>query len=166
MIPTVRRTGALCALLILPLLFCEHAAAQNAADAAALAEYRLTDDGLAKFSQATRNLGAAVAADPGLEERMDRKSRDDATIAETAAIYDSEPAVRKAVEDADLTSSEYVTFVYSLAQAAMGAWSMQQYGEDKLPAGTPRENVDFYLANSDKIAALSKEMQALDKNDD
>lgn len=162
---TVRRTGAFCVLLILPLFFCDRAASQDA-DAATLAEYRLTDEGLAKFSQATRNLGAAVAADPGLEERMDKKSQDDATIAETAAIYESEPAVRKAVEDADMTSSEYVTFVYSLAQAAMGAWTMQQYGEDKLPAGTPRENVDFYLANTDKIAALSKEMQALDKGDD
>ncbi len=165
MTPTVRRTGALCVLLILPLLFGERAAAQDA-DAATLAAYRLTDEGLAKFSQATRNLGAAVAADPALEERMDEKAKDDATIAETAAIYDSEPAVREAVEDADLTSSEYVTFVYSLAQAAMGAWTMQQYGEDKLPPGIPRENVDFYLANSDRIAALSKEMQALDKDDD
>jgi hypothetical protein len=166
--PRFRHAAALLAALFLPALLLGGAAAQDesvdmGADAAAVAEYRLSEDALAKFTQATRNLGAALKADPGLEGRMDQKAAGNGTIAEAVAVYESEPAVRRAIESADMTSTEYITFMYAMTQAAMGAWLVQQYGEQQLPPDTPRENVDFYLANADKIAALSREMQALEE---
>lgn len=156
-----RRCSALCALIFAFQLFStSHVSAQeDDADAKALAEYRLTDEGLDNFSQASRNLAAVAKTDPGLANSME--GSDDATIAETAAMYDAEPVVREAIEAADMTSAEYVTFMYSLIQAGMAAWLAEEYGQTELPEGTPRENVDYYIANKEKIEALTEEMQQL-----
>jgi hypothetical protein len=154
-----RRLSALQVFALAFLFFgAAEASAQQDADLEMLAEYRLTDDGLANFAQASRNVAAAVKADPSLEDSVD--ASDDATIAELAALYDSYPAVRKAIESADMTSTEYVTFLYSMIQAGMAAWVVEEYGQTELPEGTPQENVDYYLANKDKFTALSKELQA------
>lgn len=156
-----RRCSALCALLFVFQFFgtTDASAQEDDADAKALAEYRLTDEGLDNFSQASRNLAAVARSDPGLANSME--APDDATIAETAAMYDAEPVVREAIEAADMTSAEYVTFMYSMMQAGMAAWLVEEYGQTDLPAGTPRENVDYYIANKERIAAMTEEMQEL-----
>jgi hypothetical protein len=147
-----------CRLFALAFLFCGAGGAfAQGADMEMLAEYRLTDEGLANFAQASRNIAAAVKADPSLEDSVDVS--DDATIAELADLYDSYPAVRNAIESADMTSTEYVTFLYSMIQAGMAAWMVEEYGQTEVPDGTPQENVDYYLANKDKFAALSQELQ-------
>jgi hypothetical protein len=139
------------------LFFGACAAFAQDADMEMLAEYRLTDEGLANFAQASRNVAAAVKADPSLEDSVDVS--DDATIAELADLYDSHPVVRTAIESAGMTSTEYVTFLYSMIQAGMAAWMVEEYGQTELPEGTPQENVDYYLANKDKFTALSKELE-------
>jgi hypothetical protein len=156
-----RRLSALSAFAVAFLFFGagEAWAEDGDADASRLAEYRLTDEGLANFTQASRNLAMAVKADPGLENSVE--ATDDATIEEMAALYDSHPVVRKAIESADMTSAEYVTFMYSMIQAGMAAWMVEEYGQTELPEGTPQENVDYYLANKGKFAALSEELQEL-----
>lgn len=158
----VRRWLAFCVVAVsLPFFSAGEVAAQEEdPDAEALAEYRLTDEGLDNFMQASRNLAAAAKADPSLETRME--ASDDASIADLAAMYDAEPAVRKAVAAADMTSEEYITFMYSMMQAGMAAWMVKEHGQE-IPAGTPRENVDYYIANEDKIAALTEEMQEMEE---
>ena len=154
-----RRWSVLCA-FILALLIVGHVSAQGGdADEKALAEYRLTDEGLEKFIQASRNLAAAVKADPRLAGALE--GADDGTIEETAARYDSQPSVRRAMESADMTSAEYLTFMYSMIQAGMAAWLAEEYGSSELPEGTPRQNVDYYIANKDKLAAATAELQEL-----
>ena len=153
-----RRGLAICVLaLASQFLIVDEAPARDDADI--LAEYRLTDAGLEKFAKASRNLAAAAKDDPSLEEGLE--GSDEGSIEEIAAMYDAEPAVRSAIESADMTSTEYVTFMYSMIQAGMGAWLVTQQGEDKLPAGTPRENVDYFRANEDKFEAMTKEMEQL-----
>lgn len=154
-----RRWSALCALAFaLQILIVDHVSAQgDDPDTKALAGYRLTDEGVENFAQASRNLVAALKADPGLERVMEGSG--EGTIAETAAMYDAQPAVRKAIESANMTSLEYVTFLGSMIQAGMAAWLVEEYGQDKLPEGMPRENVDYYLANKDKFAVLTAELE-------
>lgn len=156
----VRRWPALCAFAFAFQFFSigQVAAQEEDPDVQALLDYRLTDEGLDSFMQASRNLAAVAKADPGLETRME--APEDASIADLAAMYDSEPAVRKAIASADLTSEEYVTFMYSVMQAGMAAWMVKEHGQE-IPYGTPRENVDYYIANEEKIAAMTDEMQEM-----
>ncbi|MGH8496657.1 MAG: hypothetical protein ACREVN_11040 [Gammaproteobacteria bacterium] len=156
-----RRWAAVCAAIAALQLFGAGPvmAQADSPDAKALAEYRLTDEGVENFTKASRNLIAAFKADPGLGQAME--GSDNATIAETAAAYDAQPAVRKAIESADMTSKEYITFMYSMFQAGLAGWLVEEYGQTELPEGTPRENVDYYLAHKEELAALSAELQEL-----
>lgn len=158
---STRRRAALCAAIFaMPFLGAGQLMAQaDNADAQTLAAYRLTDEAVGNFTQASRNLVAALRKDPSLERSLE--GSDDSSIEETAAAYDAQPAVRKAIESADMTSKEYITFTYSLFQAGLAAWLVEEYGQQELPEGTPRENVDYYLAHKDELAALGEELRAL-----
>ena len=65
-----------------------------------------------------------------------------------------------------MTSAEYVTFNFAMVQAGMGAWLVREQGPDALPADVPRENVDYYIANSERFEALAAEMEALQDGGD
>ena len=153
----------LCGLsLVLSCLVSAEARADEDADLQAVREYRLTDERLEEFTEASRNLVNAMEADSGLA--ADDPSLDfgsDASIAEIAAGLDAQPAVREAIESAGMTSAEYVTFNFAVVQAGMGAWLVKEQGPDALPADLSRENVDYYIANSERFEALAAEMEAL-----
>ncbi len=153
----------LCGLsLVLSCLASAEARADEDADLQAVREYRLTDERVEEFTQASRNLVNAMEADPGLA--ADDSSLDfgsDASIAEIAAGLDAQPAAREAIESAGMTSAEYVTFSFAMVQAGMGAWLVKEQGPDALPADVPRENVDYYIANSERFEALAAEMEAM-----
>lgn len=126
-----------------------------------LAEYRLNDENVARWTQATRNLVQVFKDNPELARSQDRVDADKANIADIAAWYDSKPEVKKAINSADMTSQEYTTFLFSMFQAGMGAYLAQQKGLDKVPEGTVRENVEYYIINQKKLTTLGRELQQL-----
>jgi hypothetical protein len=126
-----------------------------------LAEYRLSDENVEKWTQATRNLVQVFRDNPELAQSQDQVKADEASIADIAAWYDSKPKIKEAINSAGMTSREYTTFLFSMFQAGMGAYLAQQQGLDKLPKGTVRDNVEYYIINQKKLSALGKELQQL-----
>ncbi len=126
-----------------------------------LAEYRLSDENVEKWTQATRNLVQVFRDNPELAQSQDKVQADKASIADIAAWYDSKPKIKNAINSAGMTSRQYTTFLFAMFQAGMGAYVAQQRGLDKLPEGTVRDNVEYYIINQEKLNALGKELQQL-----
>jgi hypothetical protein len=132
-----------------------NATAQEA-DARAIAAYRLSEATLTKFITASRGMAAASRA------QRDTVTEDEGpqTIADMAAFYDGQPAARRALAGAGLTSREYVTFMFTLLQAGMGSWLVERQGWDKLPPEIARENVAFYQRHKAQLDSLTAELKS------
>jgi hypothetical protein len=136
------------------------AVAQNPADRdlREISSYVLTDAGLAKYTQAVKNLGPlARGMDSCAEGDDDSDSAN--SLDETAARIDAIPGVHAAIKAAGMTTREYLVFTFSLFQNGMGAWALEQPG-GKLPPGMSMENVKFYRAHEDAIKQLSAQTKA------
>jgi hypothetical protein len=118
-------------------------------DAGEVGRYVLTDAGLAKFTQATRN----VAAVPGACERQDDDGDDLKSIDQMVAKMNSLPGIQAAIQSAGMTTREYVVFMFSMMQSGMASWALKQPG-GKLPPGISQANVDFYDRNAAAMAQL------------
>ncbi len=132
-------------------------------DAETLARYRLTEAALVKFTQASRNFIAAAKADSTTREDQDEDDPPK-SIAAVAALYDRHPALKQAITSAGMTTQEYTTFMMSMFQAGMAAWSVeQQQGKfDKVPAGIPHENIRFYQRHQAELQSIGEELRALE----
>jgi hypothetical protein len=126
------------------------AAAQDR-DAQEVSRYVLTESGLAKFAQATRNISAV----PGACEREDDDSDDLKSIDQMVAKLNSVPGMQAAIQSAGFTSREYVVFMFSMMQNGMAAWAVSQPG-GKLPPGISQANVDFYKKHETAMAAIGE----------
>ena len=137
-----RLLGALTLALFLPAL----AAADDEQE---ISNYVLTDAGLAKYSQASRQLAAL----PDDRARACDDEGDVESISEVAAKMDSYPAAKSAIQSAGLTSREYVVFSFALLQTGLAVWGADQAG-GKLPPGTSAANVAWYRKNAANLKKL------------
>ena len=130
-------------------------------DEETLARYRLTEATLAKFTQVARSIVALTQTDSTLRTEEDEDEAE--SITELAAMYDRHPSMRRAITGAGMTTREFVTFLLSMFQAAVGTWIVQQpQGSlDKLPPEIPRDNVRFYQQHERELQKLTEEMKAL-----
>ncbi len=121
-------------------------------DAQEVSRYVLTESGLAKFAQATRN----IAAVPGACEREEDDDSDDLkSIDQMVAKLNSVPGIQAAIQSAGMTSREYVVFMFSMMQNGMAAWAVSQPG-GKLPPGISQANVDFYKKHETAMAQIGE----------
>lgn len=127
------------------------AALAQTGDTQEVARYVLTESGLAKFAQATRN----IAGIPAACERDDDDSEDLKSIDRMVAKMNSVPGVQGAIQSAGLTTREYVVFMFSMVQNGMAAWAVSQPG-GKLPPGVSQANVDFYQQHEAQFVALGE----------
>lgn len=99
-------------------------AQQSTLESDEVMKYRLTNAGLAKFTQAVRNLNAAATRDPSAFHD-DSSLGDEPTLDELARAYDRRPVLRQAITSARFTSREFVLFWLSLVGAGLGRswWS-------------------------------------------
>ena len=124
--------------------------------------YVLTESGLAKYSQATRNLAALPNR---CDEEEDEEEKEGAkSLDGMVAQFDSVPEFRAAIRSAGMTTREYLVFTWSLFQHGMAAWVLSQPG-GKLPAGSSMANVNFYRAHEAAFKALEKESKRDDCDD-
>ena len=130
-------------------------------DAQEISRYRLTDAGLAKHAQASRNLGALAKPPPEdcAEGEADDSDGNDRSLDESVARLDAIEGVRKAIGSAGLTTREYVVFSWSVMQAALAAWALEQPG-GKLPADVSMENVTFYREHAATLRQLGEQTRA------
>ncbi len=126
-------------------------------DTREIATYVLNKAGLAKYAQATRNLGEIKDQLPSnCDDEEDAQSLD-----EMGARLNAIPDVRAAIESAGLTAREYVVFSLSLFQNGMAAWVLRQPA-GTLPPDTSMANVDFFRAHE----ATFQELGSLTQPDD
>lgn len=124
-------------------------------DSREVSAYVLTESGLAKFAQASRNLAAVPGACE--EETDDDDDSDDLkTIDQMVAKLNSRPGAQAAIQSAGMTSREYVVFMFSMMQNGMAAWALKQPG-GKLPPGVSQANVDFYNKHETAMAQIGKD---------
>ncbi len=139
------------------------AAQSDDSDLKEINAYRLSEAKLAKFVQASRNLVAAVQSNP--EIKGNDLEKENPSLSEMAAFYDSKPPVKRAINSAGMTSREYVTFMLSMFQAGMMSWAAKQPGA-KLPADFPKDNVAFYDAHQKEIEAATAEFKKLEAEEE
>jgi len=156
-----RTCAALCVTIAAALVTSAPCIAQNFAerDAREIGSFVLTEAGLAKYTQAVKNLGAHAS-------RMrdacgDDDSESARSLDQMAARLDAIPEVKTAVRSAGLTTREYLVFSLSLFQNGMAAWALTQPG-GKLPPGTSMANVNFYRAHEAAIRQLGEQTKGSD----
>jgi hypothetical protein len=122
--------------------------------------YVLTEAGLAKYTQAVKNL-APLAKRLSDACKADDDSDNVRSLDDMVARFDAVPGVRAAINSADLTTREYFVFSLSVFQNGMAAWALEQPG-GKLPPGTSMANVKFYRAHEAAIKKLGEQIKAAD----
>ena len=132
-------------------------------DAQEISRYRLTDAGLAKYAQASRNLGplAKRMSDDCADGEASDADGDARTLDESVARLDAIDGVRPAIASAGWTTREYVVFSWSVIQSALAAWALDQPG-GKLPADVSMDNVTFYRKHEATLRQLGELTQAAD----
>jgi len=126
------------------------------ADAKAIQSYRLTDAGLSKFMQASRNLVQVAKQHPEIAEQ--EKNTDPKSLADMEAMYDRHPEVKHAIASTGMSSRDYVLFSMAVFQAGMAAAVAEQPG-GKIPDGVAPENVDFYKKHADEMKKFGEELE-------
>lgn len=148
----------LSALLAAASLFPAGALAQDR-DAKEVNAYVLTEGGLAKYAQATRNLNAAAQQIRGsCDDDGEGSQSIDASVARINGI----PKAKAAIQSAGMTPREYVVFGWALLQTGMASWGLGQPG-GKLPPGVSMANIKFYRVHE---AAIQKIEPASSNCDD
>ena len=131
-------------------------------DSREVSAYVLTESGLSKFAQASKNLASVPGACTAEE---DDDSDDLKSIDQMVAKLNSVPGVQAAIQSAGMTSREYVVFMFSMMQNGMAAWALKQPG-GKLPPGVSQANVDFFNKHETAMAQLGKEKSCGDDSGD
>ena len=149
----LRTTLVLSMVVALSLLGPVQGDAQNSPDrdTKEIADYVLTDAGLAKYRQAVAKLQPVMGQLPqecGGDENP--KSLND-----MAVQMDGVPQVKSALKGAGMTSREYLLFSFSVFQNGMAAWALEQPG-GKLPPGVKMANVNFYRAHEAELKKLGE----------
>ncbi|MDH5304783.1 MAG: hypothetical protein OEW64_11900 [Gammaproteobacteria bacterium] len=119
------------------------------ADTREVLAYTLSEAGLAKYSQATRNLAALDDGMPGACE----EDTGEASIDEMVASLDAWPGASGAIRAAGMTTREYIVFSWSLVHNGLAAWSASQPG-GSLPPGVSRANADFVMQHEAELQQI------------
>jgi hypothetical protein len=136
------------AFALLPLL--AHAEDETERDTAEINSYVFTEQGLEKFSQATRNLNALEEdLSSGCDEDIIAQSLDDA-----AARMDAIPGVKSAIDSAGMSTREYLVFSFAMLQAGMAAWVVNET-DGELPPDVSMANVEFYTSHQEELKSLN-----------
>jgi hypothetical protein len=119
-------------------------------DSQEVASYVLTEAGLAKYTQATKNIAALPVRPKG---DCDDDDSDSQSLDQMAAKLNAAPGAKAAIQSAGMTTREYMVFSLSVFQNGLAAWALRQPG-GKLPAGLSKANVDFYNKHAGEIDRL------------
>jgi len=130
--------------------------AQVEADIALINSYRLTDATLSRYIAAARGFTGVQRI---FSDTLFRRGAPGPTIDDLAGILERNHATRSALANAGITSREFVTFIFTLFQAGMAAWLVEQHGWDKLPPEIARDNVVFYQLHKTQLDSLTAELK-------
>jgi len=152
--------AALLAVLFLVFVVPQVGADLSKADEREVNNYQLTEKKLAQFGQATKNL--VVLAQKNLkvwQKPPDVDEEDGGGLTKLAETFDKIPGVKKAVEDAGMTSREYWVFHLAMIYGATGHIVLKSGG--KLPEGYSRANTEFFAKQEEAFKAVDKDLKVL-----
>jgi hypothetical protein len=129
-------------------LFPLAALAQNEAEMREIKGLELTEAGLAKYAQATRNIRNLPVGDCDLTSRV-------MSISEMESKLDAAPGAAAAVKSAGMSTREYSVFALAVAHNSMAAYGAKQSG-GAIPAGTSPSNVAFYQRHEGEIMKIAQ----------
>jgi hypothetical protein len=124
-------------------------------------QYKLTDKALGQYFQAIKNLLPVVQKNPRLKERSDDDDDDVNSLSQLVQEFDGIPGAKKAVEDAGLTTREFLVFQFSLMTAIASSYIQKSGGE--LPPEFSKQNVEFFHAHEDEFRKHQQEFLAVSK---
>ena len=152
--------GIIAALLLgLPAMAVAQSKTEDTKDAKEIAAFRLTTDGLTKFSNAAKALNELGRKNPSLKEKVENSNAGEQTIDETLAIYERHPELVGAIKSSGLTPRQFIVTSYALAINSM-ALAYQKAGVTKeIPAGASSANMEFIEAHHKEIAALNPDRE-------
>ena len=144
-----RLVGIAAAVLVFSAVFAQDFPANDTRE---IQGYELTEAGLAKYTQATRNLDA-LGTNPSTGCDDDGASA--TSLDNMVARLDAVPGVKSAIKSAGMTTREYLLFTWSVFQNGMAAWALDQPGAKPSP-GVSMANVDFYRQHEAEFKKLGK----------
>lgn len=156
--------GALAIAAALSLVVAPAASAQGVGDrdAKEISSYRLTDAAFARYAKAQRNLTAAGNQASG--DCDSDESSAAGSIDQVVARLNAKAGARTALQAAGMPPREYVVFSFSVFQAGIAAWTLDQPG-GKLAAGVSMDNVNFYRKHEAALQKLGQETKSRDCDD-
>jgi hypothetical protein len=124
------------------------------------ADHRLTRSDVERFAEASKQLRLLAERDPGPMRRLRARegAARSASLEETVARLDAEPAVREAIESAGLTTREYALITVTLSEAILVQQALAHGSIDRPPPGVSQENLDFVRTHRDEISRLLAEV--------
>lgn len=134
-------------------------------DTKEIGAFRLTMDGLTKFSNSLKTLGELTKKNPSLKEKVDNSDSGEQTIDETLALYDRHPEVVSAIKTSGLTPRQFVVTSYALVANSM-ALAYRKAGMKGIPPGASTANMEFIEAHQKEIQALNPNKENTDPQDD
>ena len=129
-------------------------------DAREISAYSLSEAALAKYTQASANLGSLSKQIASNCDDSDSPASLDASVARINAV----PQAKAAIQSAGMTTREYLVFSLSLFQSGMAAWALTQPG-GTLPPGVSKANVDFYRSHEQALKKLAPQQGSDDCDD-
>ena len=129
-------------------------------DAREISAYVLSEAALAKYTQASANLGSLSKRVASNCDDSDSPASLDASVARINA----NPQAKAAIQSAGMTPREYLVFSFSIFQSGMAAWALSQPG-GTLPPGVSKANVDFYRSHEQALKKLAPQQGSDDCDD-
>jgi hypothetical protein len=153
---------ALLAITSLALSWPGPAQAQVDRDTQEINSYVLTEAGLARFTKASKALGALrKQVSGGCEDEDDGDNPKN--IDQLVAKFNATPGAKAALQGAGMTTREFIVFSMSIFQTGMASWALSQPG-GKLPPGMSMANINFYRQHEAAMAGLNKDSESDDCN--
>ena len=121
-------------------------------DAREISSYALTEAALAKYAQASANLGDLSKQVANNCDDSDSESAE--SLDASVARINANPKAKAAIQSAGMTPREYLVFTFSLFQSGMAAWALSQPG-GTLPPGVSKANVDFYRSHEQALKKMA-----------
>lgn len=129
-------------------------------DTREVSSYALTESGLAKFAQATTNLGPIAEQLAGDCDDSD-EGKSDLSLDGQAAFITGIPGAAAAIESAGMPVREFVVFSWAVIQNTVVAWMLTQSGGVP-PPGVSMANIEFYRAHEAELKRLPQLLQSDD----
>jgi hypothetical protein len=136
-----------------------------------ITKYRLSMDKIDKYIAAQRNIALKAknlspAEKAAMEARNDNGDANaDASLDDMQKKIDSEPLMKSAIQDAGLSTREFVMITMSMMQSGMAAGVLKLRPKDNQDSlihamqASP-ENVKFYQDNEAEITRKEKDLEA------